>query len=565
MRPIMKSLRFAALALLAACASAKTATEAPTPAPAPATTSSGSQPVAAASAAPKSFTPLAEAPRDWQLLDVSDRVVGISERRAERELLAGKQPKRTVLVAVIDGGIDTAHVGLKANLWTNPKEVAGNGKDDDNNGYVDDVRGWNFIGGKDGKDVQYDLLEVTRLYVRCTKTPNAGPTAKLPAPDAATCKRATDEYQKQRQQNQTMQQQVQQIATVMTRANEILRRAMATDSLTRAKVSAFQPTSSDAMQAKVMWLRLADAGITPEELEDAKKEVESKAKYGLNPEYDPRTIVGDDYANLSERKYGNTDVMGPDAKHGTHVAGIIGGVRGTPGGIDGIATGVKIMMVRTVPDGDERDKDIANAIRYAVNNGANVINMSFGKGFSPEKVAVDDAVKYADSKGVLMVHAAGNDGENLAEKPSFPTPAYLSGGRPNNWIEVGASSWKGLDSLAAPFSNYGKAQVDVFAPGVDILSTVPGGGYERESGTSMAAPVVTGLAAMLMSYYPSLSAADVKRIILDSATRYADQKVVRPGAENGEQVPFGSLSITGGVVNAYSALKLAEQMSATKP
>ena len=567
----MKSLRFAAIALLAACASAKTTTEAPAPAAAPApstapaNTAAGSRPAVTAPAAPKTFTPLAEAPRDWQLLDVSDRVVGISERRAERELLAGKQPKRTVLVAVIDGGIDTAHVSLKGNLWSNPKEVAGNGKDDDNNGYVDDVHGWNFIGGKDGKDVQYDLLEVTRLYVRCSKTPNAGPTAKLPAPDAATCKRATDEYQKQREQNQNMQQQIQQIAAVSTRANEILHRAMGPDSLTKAKVSAFQPTNQDAMQAKVMWLRLADAGITPGELEDAKKDVESKAKYGLNPDYDPRTIVGDDYANLSERKYGNADVMGPDAKHGTHVSGIIGGVRGTPGGIDGIATNVKIMMVRTVPDGDERDKDIANAIRYAVDNGANVINMSFGKGFSPEKAAVDEAVKYADSKGVLMVHAAGNDGENLAEKPSFPTPAYLSGGRPNNWIEVGASSWKGLDSLAASFSNYGKAQVDVFAPGVDILSTVPGGGYERESGTSMAAPVVSGLAAMLMSYFPNLSAADVKRIILDSATRYADQKVARPGAENGEQVPFGSLSITGGIVNAYSAVKLAEQMSTTKP
>ena len=567
----MKSLRFAAIALLAACASAKTTTEAPAPAAAPApstapaNTAAGSRPAVTAPAAPRTFTPLAEAPRDWQLLDVSDRVAGISERRAERELLAGKQPKRTVLVAVIDGGIDTAHVSLKGNLWSNPKEVAGNGKDDDNNGYVDDVHGWNFIGGKDGKDVQYDLLEVTRLYVRCSKTPNAGPTAKLPAPDAATCKRATDEYQKQREQNQNMQQQIQQISTVSARANEILHRAMGPDSLTKAKVSAFQPTSQDAMQAKVMWLRLADAGITPGELEDAKKDVESKAKYGLNPDYDPRTIVGDDYANVSERKYGNSDVMGPDAKHGTHVSGIIGGVRGTPGGIDGIATNVKIMMVRTVPDGDERDKDIANAIRYAVDNGANVINMSFGKGFSPEKAAVDEAVKYADSKGVLMVHAAGNDGENLAEKPSFPTPAYLSGGRPNNWIEVGASSWKGLDSLAASFSNYGKAQVDVFAPGVDILSTVPGGGYERESGTSMAAPVVSGLAAMLMSYFPNLSAADVKRIILDSATRYADQKVARPGAENGEQVPFGSLSVTGGIVNAYSAVKLAEQMSTTKP
>jgi subtilisin family serine protease len=567
----MKSLRFVAVLGLAACASSRTVNETPAPAPAPApaptTTSPAPNPPAVNTPAPAPAPArLTEAPRDWQLLDVSsDRVVGVSARRAERELLSGKQPKRTVVVAVIDGGVDTAHVGLKANLWTNAKEVAGNGRDDDNNGYADDVHGWNFIGGKDGKSVHYDALELTRLHARCTNAAAGTSAAKLPMPDAATCKRAADEYEKQRGETQQLAQQVQQISVVMTRANDILRRAMGTDSLTKAKVTAYQPTGTETQQAKMLWLRLADAGITPAELEQAQEEVDSKTKYGLNLTYDPRTIVGDDYANTSERRYGNADVMGPDAKHGTHVAGIIGGVRGTSGGIDGIAPNVKVMMVRAVPDGDERDKDIANAIRYAVDNGAQIINMSFGKGFSPEKAAVDEAVKYADSKGVLMVHAAGNDGENLAEKPSFPTPVYVSGGKPNTWLEVGASSWKALDSLAAPFSNYGKAQVDVFAPGVDILSTVPGGGYERQSGTSMAAPVVSGVAALLMAYYPNLSAADVKRILIDSSTRYGDQRVVRPGAENGEQVPFGSLSATGGVVNAYAAVKLAEQMSATKP
>jgi subtilisin family serine protease len=559
----MKPLRFLVAAVLAvgsACAPATTTTTAPAPVPAqPTATPAPNQPAPPAPAA------LTEAPRDWQLLDAStDRVVGTGARRAERELLAGKQPRRTVVVAVLDGGIDTAHVGLKANLWSNPKEIAGNGKDDDSNGYADDVRGWNFIGGPAGKSVQYDALEVTRLYVRCTRPANGGATAALPAPDAATCKRATEEFQKEQTETRGMSQQIQQIATVLTQVTDVLRQATGADSLTRANVTAFQPTSAQTQQAKAMWLRLADAGITPKEIEQAKEDVESKLEYGLNPSFDPRSIVGDDYANTSERRYGNADVMGPDAKHGTHVAGIIGGVRGTSGGIDGLATNVKLMMVRTVPDGDERDKDVANAIRYAVDNGAHIINMSFGKGFSPEKAVVDEAVKYADSKGVLLVHAAGNDGENLAEKPSFPTPAYVGGGRPNNWIEVGASSWKVLDSLAAPFSNYGKAQVDVFAPGVDILSTVPGGGYERQSGTSMAAPVVSGVAALLMSYYPNLSAADVKRILLDSATRYADRSVVRPG-EGGGKVPFGTLSATGGVVNAYAAVKLAEQMSATKP
>jgi len=558
----MKSIRFLLIALLAACGPATTVTKPPAPAPTPVP---ATPPVAAPATPAPAPAALTEAPRDWQLLDAStDRVIGISARRAERELLAGKQPKRTVLVAVIDGGVDTAHAALKGNLWSNPKETAGNRKDDDNNGYTDDVRGWNFIGGPDGKDVQYDALELTRVYVRCNKAGDGGTTAKLPAPDAATCKRAAEEYDKERAQTQQMSQQVQAISQVLTRSNEILRRAMGTDSLTRTSVTAFQPNSAESQQAKAMWLRLADAGITPAEIEEAKDEVQTKLEYGLNPSFDPRSIVGDDYANTSERRYGNADVMGPDAKHGTHVAGIIGGVRGTSGGIDGIATNVKIMMIRAVPDGDERDKDIANAIRYAVDNGANVINMSFGKGYSPEKAAVDEAVKYADSKGVLMVHAAGNDGANLAEKQSFPTPVYLDGGKPKNWIEVGASSWRGLDSLAAPFSNYGKAQVDVFAPGVDILSTVPGGGYERQSGTSMAAPVVSGLAAMVMSYYPSLSAADVKRILLESSTRYATQSVVRPGTETGEKVPFGSLSSTGGIVNAYSAIKMAEQVSGTK-
>jgi len=243
-------------------------------------------------------------------------------------------------------------------------------------------------------------------------------------------------------------------------------------------------------------------------------------------------------------------VMGPDAKHGSHVSGIVHSID---------SSAVRIMMVRAVPDGDERDKDIANAIRFAVDHGARVINMSFGKGFSPEKPAVDDAVRYADAHNVLMVHAAGNDGKDLTSYPNFPTPAYADSGHARNWIEVGASSWQAGDSLAAPFSNYGHDQVDVFAPGVDILSTVPGDQYEKDSGTSMAAPVVTGLAAFLLSYYPDLTAADLKRSILASATRYPNQMVVRPGATNGEKVAFGSLSSTGGIVNAYAALKLLQK------
>ena len=294
---------------------------------------------------------------------------------------------------------------------------------------------------------------------------------------------------------------------------------------------------------------------------EAKKAYESQILYGFNTDYDPRRIVGDDYANTAERRYGNGDVMGPDAMHGTHVSGIIGAVRNNGVGVDGVSPAVQIMSVRTVPDGDERDKDVANAIRYAADNGAKIINMSFGKAYSPHKAAVDAAVRYAMDKGVLIIHAAGNDAEDLSKNKNFPSPVYEGGGRAPNWIEVGASGWSSLDSLAASFSNYGRNEVDVFAPGVDILSTVPGNGYERESGTSMAAPVVTGVAALLMAYYPNLTASDVKRIILESATPMKEQMVAQPGS--GAKVRFGDLSQTGGLVNVAAAVRMAQQLTKT--
>jgi subtilisin family serine protease len=334
------------------------------------------------------------------------------------------------------------------------------------------------------------------------------------------------------------------------------------DSLNADRVRGLSQSSPQVSRARQVFLELASQGASPSVIDDGLKSLEGQLKYGLNPDYDTRTIVGDHYSDPAEHHYGNPDVMGQDAKHGTHVAGIIGAVRGNGVGVDGIAPAVKFMMIRTVPDGDERDKDVANAIRYATDNGAQIISMSFGKPYSPYKSAVDEAVKYADAHGVLMVHAAGNDGADLSKGKNFPTPAFIGGGHAMNWIEVGASSWKGGTDLAASFSNYGKNEVDVFAPGVDILSTVPGNEYERDSGTSMAAPVVSGLAALIMGYYPNLSAADVKRIITASVSRHSDQVVTKPGSD--DKVPFGSLSITGGIVNAYRAIKMAEQMSSGK-
>ena len=514
------------------------------------------EPVPAPAAAP-----ITEPPNDWHLRDAAaDRLPGISLLKAEKELLAGKQPKRTVVVAIIDSGVDTTHTELHAQLWTNGAEVPGNGKDDDNNGFTDDVRGWSFIGGPKG-DVNQDTFEVTRLAAQCERP--AGRDS-LPADIKTRCGEIEQKYQQKRMEVDQTLGTIRNIESIYGQITPILKRATGKpDSLTRAAVEALVPANDTVREAKRVYLQLHAQGISEQELADARKAYASQAEYGFNKNFNPRGIVGDDYPGTRIMKYGNTSVIGPDASHGTHVAGIVAAIRDAVGAT-GIAQSVKVMTLRAVPDGDERDKDIANAIRYAADNGANIINMSFGKAWSPYKHLVDEAVKYADAKGVLMVHAAGNDGEDVTKEPSFPTPFYKEGGRAVNWIEVGASSWRMRDSLVAGFSNYGKGFVDVFAPGDDIYSTVPGGKFKKESGTSMASPVVAGLSALLMSYYPTLTASDVKRIVLESSMKLTDQVVIRPG-EGGMRVKFGELSTTGGIVNAYNAIKMAEQMTQIRP
>jgi subtilisin family serine protease len=506
-----------------------------------------------------------EPPQNWWQLDpTTNHVNGIGLERAFRELLANRQPRRTVTVAIIDSGVDITHPDLAANVWTNPREVPGNGRDDDGNGFVDDVHGWDFIGGRDGRDVDHDTYESVRIYARLrARFEVASPDTSTEAAkrDYRLFNEVKTKLNADRADAANQLQNVKQYATAMTRILDVLRQGLNGDSVTVERVRALQSIRGDVQQAREMYLRLAADGITPAVLEDARKDLENRLQYGLNPNYNSRTIVGDDSTNLTERGYGNAEVTGPDATHGTHVAGIIGAVRGNNLGLDGVASpAVKLMILRAVPDGDERDKDIANAIRYAADNGAQVINMSFGKAYSPQKELVDAAVRYAQSKGVLLVHAAGNEAADLERSPSFPTRTFLGGGTAPNWIEVGASAPGPADSLAASFSNYSHTGVDVFAPGVSIWSTVPHGGYERLQGTSMASPVVTGVAALLLAYYPNLTPAEVKDIIIQSATRFPNQNVIRPG-EGGGPVPFASLSVSGGVVNVYNALRLAEQRS----
>jgi subtilisin family serine protease len=500
-------------------------------------------------------------PERWWLLDVeADGVYGAGVDRAYREILNAKQPRRSITVAIIDSGVDVAHEDLDGVLWSNPREQS-NSRDDDNNSYADDLRGWNFIGGRDGRNVDHDTYEVTRLFAACEKLYGSRPRTPAPVerPTQQECTTITADFRERREENQGMIDQVRQIAGMVDTAVAVLKRQLRTENLTEANVRALTPPNSNVAQAQRIYLGMLQQGITQKMIAEEMESITGLLQYGLNPEFDPRPIVGDNYANPTEKGYGNADVTGPDAGHGTGVAGIVAAERTNGLGVEGVAVNVRIMPIRAVPDGDERDKDVANAIRYAVDHGANIINMSFGKAYSPQKSVVDDAVKYADERGVLLVHAAGNDAKDLATESNFPNRNYTAGGSARNWIEVGASHWGGTSRLAADFSNYGRAQVDVFAPGTDIKSASPGNAYESASGTSFAAPVVSGVAALLMVYYPDLTAADVKRIILESAIPVREQMVLRPGEEE-LQIRFGDLSTTGAIVNAYRAVKMAESM-----
>ncbi|HEU0016032.1 MAG TPA: S8 family serine peptidase, partial [Longimicrobium sp.] len=399
MKPI-RPLLLAAFAL-GACTPPPSAAPAPAPAPPAASPASSS----AALTAPRVRADTAAA--NWWLLDIADGYAGTSVERAYRELLSGRRPD-TVIVAIIDTGVETDHPDLDGVLWRNPRETAGNGRDDDGNGYVDDVHGWNFIGGRDGRNVHFDTYEVTRLYGQLRpRCENAGA-----APECARFAEIRRKYEERRQEETQLLAGYRQYDAMFQGYSARLRQALGGQQPTPERVRALNTVSPEVREARQAYLQLLAQGLTPEKLHAGREELEGLVKYALDPAFDPRPTVGDDYADPRERAYGNNDYEGPAAEHGTHVAGIVGAERGNGAGIDGIAP-VKLMVLRVVPMGDERDKDVANAIRYAADHGARIINMSFGKSFSPQKEIVDEAVRYADGKGVLMVHAAGNDNADL--------------------------------------------------------------------------------------------------------------------------------------------------------
>jgi len=524
-----------------------------------------------------SFTALTfgQAPENWfNLAFDTDSVYGAETEKAYT-LLEGKKGKE-VVVAVIDSGVDEEHEDLSNIMWVNPNEIMGNGKDDDNNGYVDDVNGWNFIGGPEG-NVAQDNLEVTRLYrMYHEKFKDVSNPTTLNNDEkqeyARYLKVMRDTKKGRESAEKNLDRYKQQKANIFNGLDE-LEKVVGKNPL---NLQMLEEVNTEGNSSLALVINIAKNGLKSEEKEevtvdyirDAVEEglsgaidyFETQAEYHYNIDFNPRPIVGDDYSDPYQRDYGNNEYEGPDAFHGTHVSGIIAADRNNDLGLNGVADMAKIMTIRAVPDGDERDKDVASAIIYAVDNGASVINMSFGKGYSWNKKVVDEAVKYAAKNDVLLVHAAGNSAQNNDNSQNFPNDSYdkrclfCSKSADDNWIEVGALSYVTDENIPASFSNYGKEEVDLFAPGVAIYSTAPDNEYQDAQGTSMAAPVVAGVAALIRSYFPDLTAKQVKEILLESATRI-DMDVKKPGTQ--DLVPFSSLSVTGGTVNAYEAVKLA--------
>lgn len=512
---------------------------------------------------------------DWHLGDPGTTGLnGIGLNKLKEEL-SGTNPRRSVVVAILDTGVDIDHEDLRDNIWVNRDEIPGNDVDDDGNGYVDDVHGWNFIGGPDGENVVEETLEVTRLYARYRDYFEDKDVEDLSRRDEklyALYLETKQAVEKERKKAEKALDELQRNESMLMGALDKFETRFPGQELTEEFVESFEPGDDVQMQIAhhvlqnimAYGVELTDMAALKKDITmgyaEEKKEYENKLNYRYNPDFKSRKIIGDDYSNQTEKYYGNNDYESRYAFHGTVVAGIVGAVSDNGIGINGIADAAELMVVRMLPDGDEHDKDVANAIRYAVDNGASVINMSFGKGYSWNKKVVDDAVRYAAKNDVLLVHASGNDSGNNDIGDRFPAAQYekrcfLFGKKEAaNWLEVGALFWEPGENAIASFSNYGKETVDLFAPGVQIYSTSPGDAYQAASGTSMAAPVVAGAAALIRSYYPTLTAEQVKEVLVKSSTPF-EGKVVKPGTS--EKVQPEELSGSGGALNIYEAFKLA--------
>jgi len=509
----------------------------------------------------------------WHLMDFqTDGYRGISLSKAY-DLLKGR-PSKPVIVAVIDSGIDTLHEDLRAILWRNEKEINGNGIDDDGNGYIDDIYGWNFCGSKDGENLSRNSWEITRVYHNWKNEFEGKKDKDIPLNKKFLFKQWQKSARLINQDYEEASKELPQIKSfldILEQSSKVINDQLSIDAFNANHIQPLvQNNDKRISTSAAIWLdifsRANDTSIKSDivlkEITDYKNQLQNKVDRKIKIPEDTRGVLTqDNYTDINDRFYGNNNLKAHSGNHGTLVAGTIGAIRNNGIGADGIADNVRIMAIRAVPGGDEHDKDVALAIRYAVDNGAKIINMSFGKPVSPYKHFVDEAVRYAASKGVLLIHGSGNDGKDITTDHFYPHPEFLDGKRATNYLTVGASGDESLGFIAAPFSNYSKKWVDIFAPGMYIYSTTANNGYDVADGTSLAAPVVTGVAALLKSYFPDLTPEQMIQIIMTSGHPVQDEVSLR---NERNKVRFSSLSVSGRIINANEAVRAALSLEQRK-
>jgi subtilisin family serine protease len=520
-----------------------------------------------------------QATQFWHWKDLAkDGVHGVSLTEAHQKLTALKLTPTPIVIAVLDGGIDTSHPQIKPFLWKNAKEIPGNQLDDDKNGYVDDYYGWNFLGNAHGVNINKAAAEKSRVYHRYKKEFNQ---AALDSSQWNQEKKKTYLTWKQAAAEMIFSEEdaanlsfIKMAKNAVLKMGAVLIKEIEDTNFTAEQLEPFQPMGKIAADTKISYLRTLQAlGIDKSMgystiLNDLSDYIAAKEQSSLALENEPedlrKTIIQDQYENFKDQFYGNMDIMGPNARHGTHVAGLAIGIIDTAA--TSFKTPIRIMGLRVVPDGDEYDKDIALGIRYAVNNGAKVINMSFGKSFSPEQAWVDSAIRYALSKDVLIIHSAGNESYDLNLKTVYPSPySTLFKDKAANMLTVGASSDPLIgESLLTDFSNYGNQVVDLLSPGYKIYSSLPSPRFGFQNGTSMAAPIVSHIAGLVRAYFPKLTAVEVKNILLQSCWKPNDPNSQFAIPQKEQTSTLSNIAAEGGIINAALSIQNAATYYATK-
>lgn len=488
----------------------------------------------------------------WQKDVQEDTIPGISLDKAYRELLNNKIGQE-VIVAVLDTKIDIDHEDLKDQIWVNSDEIPNNNIDDDKNGYIDDINGWNFLGNAKGGEVSHQSVELLRVIHKYESTYGVSKEISVPTKEVEVeYEKALEEFESQRLEMLDAVDYVDSIANIYNNYKiDIVAlldgktyNEMALDSLL---------TIATVDKDNINWMKsMIDWGIE----EDGVKSYIDHTNKELNTTYNK---------DFNERKYvdgGNNKVKENSMpfQHSTPVSGVLAATRTNDLGVQGFSDAIRIMPVVMVAHGDEHDEDVAKAIRYAVDNGAQIINMSWVKYYSTQTELVRAAFEYAAKKNVLLVTGSGNDSKDIDVELSFPTDFYLGEEIMDNFINTGGTTSQLDSTIVAEFSNYGKKQVDIFSPAKDIFSSAPDNEYNSRRGTSFASPIVAGTAALLLSYFPQLTAIQLKEIILKSGTKL-DILVNRPGDEDGAAlVPFSELSKTGSILNVYAAIQMAMEL-----